>query len=215
MITGADIRRYRKSIGFNQVDFADQMGLSQSGLSQLESGRIAVSDEHLAQLGDRFSDHEFEAFLGKRATTRDASRRALTSTTGKYLSLTVFPWEEGYDLGQVPSPDQAVDLVTIRATSKATIAFQMPRESVHWVRGEILVFEECRSDGILDQDICLIQVKPPRARTSKTVLAVARLTSKRGSLPHLTPIVPRSPTLSARDESIMVLMRAVFRGRRV
>jgi transcriptional regulator with XRE-family HTH domain len=215
MITGADIRRYRKSIGLSQVEFAEQLGLSQSGLSQLESGRIAVSDEHLVQLKDRFSDQDFEAYLSARATTRDASRQALTATTGKYLSLAVYLWEEGYDLGQVPSPEQVVDMVTIRATSNATIAFQMPRESVHWVRGEILVFEECRPADVIDEDICLIQIKPPRARTPKTVLAAARLTSKRGSLLQLTLIAPRSPTLSARDETIRTLMRTVFRGRRV
>ena len=219
MITGADIRRYRKAIGLSQIEFARHMGVSQSGLSQLESGRIAVSDDHLARLKDRFAGQEhktpFRAFLKIKATTRDASQRALTTPIGKYLTLTVWRWEDGYDLGQVPSPDQAADLVTIRATSKATIAFQMPQESGHWTRDEILVFEECRSVDVVDQDVCLLQVKPPRSRNARTVLAVARRGSTRGSLAQLTPIRSKGSTLAADDEVIRVLMRVTFRGRRL
>jgi len=219
MISGADIRRYRKSIGYSQIDFAQRLGVSQSGLSQLENGQITVSSEHHVHLKERFSGQDleitFSAFLKNRLTNRDTAQRALTEVTGKYLTLTVWRWEDGYDLGHVPLPDQAVNLVTIRATSNTTIAFQLPQETTHWARDEIFVFEECRAVDILDQDTCLLQFKPPRARTLKTVLAIAQHTSISGTLPHLVVLSPRCSTLVASDDSIHFLMRAVFRGRRL
>ncbi len=218
MISGADIRRYRKAIGYSQIDFAQRLRVSQSGLSQLENGQIAVSNEHSSQLEEHFSGKDlemtFKAFLKNRLTTRATAQRALAKATGNYLTLTVWRWEDGYDLGQVPLPDQAVNLVTIQATSNTTIAFQLPNETTHWARDEIFVFEECRAVDILDQDVCLLQFKPPRARTLKTVLAIAQHASISGTLPHLVVLSPRCSTLVANDDSIHFLMRAVFRGRR-
>jgi len=219
MLTGADIRRYRKTIGLSQIDFARRLGLSQSGLSQLENGRIAVCDDHVHQLQDRFSgrktDLTFDSFLRQQAATGEASRRALSTDAGKHLTLTVWRWEDGYDLAQMPASELAVDLVTTHATSQATIAFQMTQKSTHWLSGEIFVFEECRPADLLDRDVCLVQFKPPRSQALKTVLAIARSASARSSARQLTPIAPRCPAFDASDKVIRILMRAVFRGHRL
>ncbi len=217
LLTGADIRRYRKSIGLTQLDFAKRMEVSQSALSLLESGRIAVSDDHVERLQERFRgrnvERAFTEYLSALEADRAASGAALTASTGRHLTLTVWRWEDGYDLGQAPSPEQVADLVTIRATSNATIAFQMPQESGHWARDEILVFEECRSADVMDEDVCLLQLKPARTRTPRTVLAVARRSSARRSPAQLTPIRSKGPTFAADNESVQVLMRVSFRGR--
>ena len=57
---GRDIRRYRREIGWNQGAFAKELGLSQSALSLLESGKIAVSDEHMGRLTKAFDTAKIE-----------------------------------------------------------------------------------------------------------------------------------------------------------
>jgi len=219
MLTSADVKRYRESIGLTQIEFAKRIGVSQSALSLMESGRIAVSDRHVERLREQFlgRGHEqpFTEFLSAVEAERKASGPALTALIGRYLTLTVWRWEDGFDLSRPPAPDQAVSVVTIQSTDRQAIAFQMSRESKYWAGHELLVLAECRPTEVKDRDVCLIQFKPPRTRALKTVLAIAHVASPRGSSPQLTPIAPRCPTLWANDEAIRVLMRTVFRGRRL
>ena len=99
MLSGSDIRRYRKMLGMTQADFARQLGLAQATLSQIEGGRIALSDEHVQQLDDRFR-------LGKPALSfkefkRDAERSmasnqaALSAPHGRYTTFVVWPVPPG------------------------------------------------------------------------------------------------------------------------
>ena len=138
VLNGADIRRYRKTIRLTQVEFAERMGVSQSALSLLEGGRIAVSEDHAAQLRQRFGGHDFEpqfaTFLRDLEARQKGTHAALTRATGRYLTLTVWRWEDGFDLSHAPGPECAVNVVTVRATDRPTIAFQMPRASTHWAK---------------------------------------------------------------------------------
>lgn len=95
--------------GLNQIDFAEQLGLSQSALSQLEGGRTGVSEEHIALLRERFGEahlpQTFSHFLRDIERSRSQGQAAVTAPDSRWLALTVWAWQEGFDLGQTPSPD--------------------------------------------------------------------------------------------------------------
>lgn len=219
LLTGADIRRYRKSIGHTQVEFAERMGVSQSALSLMESGRIAVSEDHVDQLKERFRGREvkraFTDFLTSLKATRAAAGASLATSTGRYLTLTVWRWEDGFDLGGPPAPEMAVNVVTIRATDKPTIAFQMPRVSPHWAKDEILVFEECGPSELKDGDICLVGAVTARSCRLRTTLGVAHLGKVRRMAPQIQPLAPKGAPVAANAESMRTLLRVSFRVRAV
>lgn len=219
MLHGADIKRYRKSVGLTQVEFAKRMGVSQSALSLLESGRIAVSDDHVAELTDRFRGRSlkqtFTEFLSALKATQAAAGASLATSTGHYLTLTVWRWEDGFDLGGPPAPEMAVNVVTIRATDKPTIAFQMPRASPHWAQDEILVFEECRPGDLKHGDLCLIHTVRGQARAPRTTIGVAQLGDSRGQGAKIIPLKGKGSALTAKADSIRSLLRVSFRARAV
>jgi transcriptional regulator with XRE-family HTH domain len=219
MINGADLRRYRKMIGWKQADFAKRLGISQSALSLIENGQIAVSKEHLAQLAQCFDKPtytpRFSEFLETVKEEKSVAKTALVAPYSRCTALTVWRWEEGLDLGQISRPDRAVGLLAIRATDNLAIALEMDRKTGWWERGEILVFESCDREEIEDGDLCLLaEVKRPRGASTQTFIAVARRV-RATSRPELLyePISPRAaivPRESARPD---LLLRLVFRGR--
>jgi transcriptional regulator with XRE-family HTH domain len=219
VLNGADIRRYRKTIRLTQVEFAERMGVSQSALSLLESGRIAVSEDHVGQLRQQFGGREFKPsfpkFLEDLEVSRKAAQAALTTATGRYLTLTVWRWEDGFDLSHPPGPECAVNVVTVRATDLPTIAFQMPRASTHWAKNEILVFEECQPDELADGDICLLQVATSRSRVPRTTIGLAQLGATSNSPSTITPLKGRGSVMRADSESVRALLRVSFRAREV
>ncbi len=217
LLTGADIRRYRKSIGHTQVEFAERMGVSQSALSLLESGRIAVSEVHVDQLKERFRGRDvkraFTKFLTSLKARRAAAGASLATSIGRYLTLTVWRWEDGFDLGGPPAPETAVNVVSIRATDKPMIAFQMPQASPHWAKDEILVFEECGPSELKDGDVCLVGVVTARSRRLRTTLGVTHLGKARHDAPQIQPLAPKGAPVAVNAESMRILLRVSFRAR--
>jgi len=220
LISGADIRRYRKLLGWNQRKFAERLGVTQAALSMIESGRIAISDDHIAKLDRAFENPkggmtfiEFKHSLERHQATDIA---ATTAPAGRYLTLNVWRWQEGFDLGRVPAPDQTVDFVTIRATTKPVVAFAMPKSTPHWQKDEILVFEQSGTESIGDGDVCLVQLKTPRSGNVRTIIAVAKLIrAERGKAMQLHPISPAGPALAPEPEAIQTMFRAMFRARQL
>lgn len=212
MVFGADIRRYRQTIGLNQRAFAERLGIAQPTLSQIEAGRISVSDEYLARLTQRFAEPEFRtsfsAFLKHLRQERAGTQAALTAPHGRYLTLAVWRWQEGFDLSQVPAPEQAVNLVTVRATEKPLIAFEMPKEHERWNKDEILIFERIEMEDLQDGDLCLVQVRRSRARSTQTAIALARLLrATKGHTLHFEPISPAGAGWSAENKPPEAVLR--------
>ncbi len=217
-MSGLDIRRYRKRIGWNQTRFAERLGVSQSALSLIESGRVAVSEDHITKLRQAFAGSQtrpaFRDFLRDLDRGRAEGQAALTTSRGRYLMLPVWRWESGFDLSSALAPEHAVDMVTVRATKDPTIAFAMTKASEHWTQGEILVFERCRRTDLEDGDVCLLQVRLPRAKRNKTTLAVAHVVpDKGGQTVQFEPISPAGPIFSTKDDALPALLRVVYRGR--
>ncbi len=218
MVTGSDVRRFRRQIGWNQKRFAERMSLSQSALSLLESGKIGVSDEHLARLRAKFSGDEvsttFEQFLAEVNASAAAQRAALHSPGARHVLLTVWGCEGGLDLARPLPPSQAVGLVAVRDSARPAIALSMPRASAHWAAGEILVFEECSTDHVRNGAVCLVQVAQPRGRGTRTVIAVAHVgPTKREQSLHFEPISPAGPVFAVEPAAIIALLRVTFRAR--
>ena len=214
---GRDIRRYRREIGWNQGAFARELGLSQSALSLLESGKIAVSDEHNGRLTKAFETGKVKPriseFLQDLERHRAEGQAALTAPPGRHLVLTVWRWGPDFDLSRPPEPEDAVGVVAVRATNHDAIAVQMGKGSEAWSENEILVFERCEPEKVRDNDLCLVQVKAPRGKGTKTLIAVAHLAPvARGQTLQLEPVSPPGPIFSASDELIACL-RAVYRAR--
>lgn len=220
MLTGADVRKYRKLVGLNQVEFAAQLGLAQSTLSLIEGGRISVSDDHVQQLEKKFAapayKPSFDEFLGLLERDRSEAQAAVKAPRGRHLTLTVWRWEDGFDLSRTPAPEQAADLITVTATENPAIALRMDRRTEWWSEGETLVFEQYRQDAVHDGDICLVQIRLPRGRGTKTMIAVAHLApAKRGRSLQLEPISPPGPIFGGNDDNVLALMVATHSSRRL
>lgn len=217
-MTGADIRRYRRAIGWNQQAFAQELGLSQSALSLIEGGKVAVSEEHLTRLSKVFDAAKFKPrlgeFLKELEHVRSEGQAALDAPLGGHVVLPVWAWQDDFELNRPPKPEQAMGLITIRATAGAVIAFQMDKATEAWEKGEILAFERCDRQDVRDGDLCLLQVKPPRARGSKTIVARAHLAPiARGRALQLEPVSPKGPIFTPEED--VAWLRVVFRGRYV
>lgn len=217
MITGSDIRRYRKAVRQTQADFAGTMGISQAALSLIEQGRTAVSAEHVAALKERFVAPRFgptfAEFAGGVEREKADHQAALESPGVRYLTLTVWRWEEGFDLGRTLTPDQAAGVITIEATGAPAIALKMPRKSSQWEAGEIFVFKRCRIEDVRDGEICLVQVRATRGDSTRTHVAVAHLApAKRGRALQFEPISPAGPFVPADSDRVLGVLRSVFRG---
>jgi transcriptional regulator with XRE-family HTH domain len=218
LLNGSDIRRYRKSLGFSQVGFAKEVGLAQSTLSQIEGGRIPLSEEHLELIADKFKRSKysptFPDFIGAVESGRAASSAALTTPHGQYSTLTVWAWEPGFELGRAPLPELAVDLVTVGAVKGHVIAFRMNKRTKWWADGEIIVFETCRPQDLDDGRICLVQTRTSKRSRPKTAVAVAHVRStKSGRSVQLEPASSPGPIFVVADCDILALLRAIYRGR--
>jgi len=209
-MTGNDLRRYRRAVGLNQDSFARELGLSQSALSLLEGGKVAISAHHLAKLTAACDQPRFEPrfsrFVEDLERSRAEGQAALSAPMARHVTLTVWAWSEEFDLSRAPAGDQAVGLVTVRSTPNDVIAFQMGEATEAWAAGEILVFE---ADG----DVCLAQVKTSRGRGTQTMLTIAHLApAVRGNTLQLEPLSPAGAIFAA-GEDLIACMRATFRAR--
>lgn len=196
LLTGSGRRRDRR--GRDNLDHPHPSNHQRGDriVSQSEYGRYGVSQERAGNDRKRLGPDFFGA-LGSR-----------------FLTLTVWRWEDGFDLARPPAPDQAVDLVTVRATDQPAIALAMSKATEHWTKGEILVFEKGRQEDFRDGDICVLQVRLPRAKGARTMLAAAHVApDKRGKAIQFQPISPAGPLLGPADDAIVGLLRAFYRAR--
>lgn len=215
-ITGADIRRYRTELGLTQTQFAEPLGFTQAALSLLEKGHTAVSAEHVEQIRARFGPPQYKPsfadFERRLAEERAGAIRGGTFR-GQHLTLTVWRWEEGLDLGQDFRADQAADLITIRQPRERVVAFLMPKKSEHWAEGEIIVFEECVPTDLKDRDLALVHLRAPRAKGPRTLIALAHvLPAGRGRTVQFQPLSPVGPTFDLSKDVLIALFRVRFRG---
>ncbi len=218
MLTGSDVRRYRKQLGLSQMDFARQVGFSQGMLSQLESGQINLSHDHLKKLETPFRRPKYElSFVDfeKQAEQEYVERLSgLTAQQEQYVALRAWRWSGSFDLDAVPPSDGNAALVMVRSSGRPLVAVQLYRRGAHWGAGEILVFEHCQRNVVEEGDICLVKAKPPRVRRAKTMITLARKTpSKLGRVLQFEPLSPVSAVFTATDETVQVYLRAIFRCR--
>ena len=238
MITGADIRRYRKELGLTQRDFAEKLCMSQAALSLIEKGRTALSEEHLQRLAEHFVHTEFDPgfdeFVHRLGEASANLATALDTPGSRHLTLTVWQWSEDLDLSRPFKPTQAVDLITVGSTNEASVAFRMSTESPYWAKGDVLVFEGCRLDDLRDGSLCLVQLSMPKMKKSKEQVAGAKnkrrnaipagpateaiiaithvAAQKRGRSVQFEPLSPRRPILMFDQDQFLAIFRAVYRG---
>jgi len=220
LLTGADIRRFRKLLRLSQLEFAGQIELSQPTLSLLEAGRIALTEQHLRVLNENFAKQAngptFAEFVATIEHERGGQQSALVAPIGRHLTLSVWRWREGWDLSVLPPQTDVVDLVTVPFMTNPAIAFAMPRANEHWAVGEILVFSRCERKEVQNEDVCLIQCTRRRSRSPYTAVALARhVNSGNGRVLQLEMISPAGSALIAEQEQIQVLLRVVYRARHI
>lgn len=192
--------------------------MSQAALSLIEKGRTALSAAHLENLAARFNGPDYQPTFSEfgRRLQEDAvaGQAALDSPGVRFLTLTVWRWDDAFDLGRRFTPDESAGLVTVRATDRRAIAFIMPQKSAHWVSREILVFEQSRVEDVRDGDVCLVQSALPRGGGTRTAICVAHAApSKRGRELHLEPLSPAGSFIAATPEGVRAIFRVTFRGR--
>ncbi len=217
LINGGEIRRYRKLIGWTQAAFAERFGISQAALSLIERGRIPVSEEHIARLTEGFDRPEvevsFHAFMKDMGTEKASAQAALVSQPGRYLTLAVWKWEDGYDLSQKLTPDRSVGVITVRTSDNQAIAFEMGKDTSAWRKGEILVFEVCRPEEIVGGELCLVQTRRQRSGATQTLIAVTRVTRPaQGRTLEFQPVTPPAPAIASDKVALLAILRLVFRG---
>lgn len=217
MLTGSHLRHYRKLLGLNQTEFARRLGLAQATISQIEAGRIALSNDHVEKLAEKFNSARLSPTFTefKRDVERGSTdcQAALLDARSRFQTLTVWQWDAAFDLARVPSPEDAVDVVTVRAGDEPAIAIRVGRRTKHWEAGDTFVFERCGLPDVDDGEVCLVQSRTPRSRGTRTMIAVARvLPAKRGRNVHFAPISPAGSSFAA-DDNLVTLLRAIYRGR--
>jgi transcriptional regulator with XRE-family HTH domain len=218
-MTGQDIRRYRRQLGMDQDAFSKRIGLTQSGLSLLETGKTSVSEDHIGRLVAAFDDEDSQPrisqFMQVLEKERAEEQAALEAPGGQHLTLTVWDWEGGLDLSRAPTPDRAVGLVTIAGRPGRMIALRMDKNTNAWQKGEILVFEECGLDAVRDDDICLVQRVSRVNKPKPTAIAVAHVfRATHGQRLQIEPLSPTGPIFDG-DESVLAVLRVVYRAQYV
>jgi transcriptional regulator with XRE-family HTH domain len=219
VVTGSDVRRYRTLIGLTQTELARELGIAQATLSQIEGGRIGVSQEHLLQLREKFASPEFSpsfADFCRGLKAEESATIAAVATAGSlFHTMQVWSWDDRFDLSRIPLPDQSASLVTVEAGEAPRIALRLGRETEWWTEDEIIVFERVALNRLENGELCLVQMREPRFKGKRTAIAIARpAAAKRERILQFHPVSPSAPLFTA-DESIAAVFRACFRGRYV
>jgi transcriptional regulator with XRE-family HTH domain len=219
-MTGTDIRRYRKMLDMDQRAFAARLAISQSALSMIENGRMAIPQDYLARLTGVFDSPEFtppfSEFLQILQREQAQGQAALAVPYARQLTLLVWAYTPDFDLSRAPAGDQVAGAITVPFTDRQAIALRMPKATQAWAAGEILVFEICRREDFEDNDICMVQVRAPRDRQTRTIIGLAHVgRATRGHALHIEPLSPSGPMFPADDESGLSYLRVFFRARDV
>jgi len=218
MPTGSDLRRYRKALDLGQREFASRLGIAQATLSLIETGKVGLSEALQQKLGKEFKKRRYSLKYDEFCRATDAERRSGQTMVGHpdvtYATLPVWLWEDGFDLGAPPNTAERRGIVTVRTSSSDAIAFEMPKGSSHWIAGEILVFIRSSMDECRAGSLCLVQMRSPRAKHPRTIIAIARYDeSGRHRILQFEPADPSEPVFTPNPDHIEGLLRCVYRAR--
>lgn len=214
MLSGADLRKYRKKLGLSQHDMAKALGVSQASLSQVESGKLAISSKLQAKMEKEFGKAKYPVRYPDFARTVEKERQSQQTLVGNpdvtFQLLPVWEWEDNFDLSAAPSSLERRGVAAVRTIPDGAIAFAMPKGSALWAEGEILVFtraslKECRTG-----DLCLVQVRPARSSSVRSMIVSVR---QEESGPHFEPANRTEPTIAADPRRIEGLLKCVYRAR--
>lgn len=213
---GADLRRFRRAIGWNQIEFAEVLGVTQSALSQMESGRYGLSEHHLDTLKAQFNNPDitptFNEYCKQLEDRRSAALGAVEAPHTRFTVLVVWDWEEGFDLSTPLPRDQSVGLIAIDASDRPAIAIRLKSRTQWWNKNEILAFELCSLDEPRNESICLLQLQSQRGKSSKTMIAISRpTTDRRGPRHRFLPVSPSGSLFAPEPENVLAVMKATFR----
>jgi transcriptional regulator with XRE-family HTH domain len=178
MLTGTDLRRYRRAIGLNQEQLAERLGVSQSTLSLLEGGRIPLADSYLDKLNEQFNRASVKVKFADYVRRVEEERREGLALVGNaavsYATIPVWRWEPNFDLGSPASALTPQAWITVRAPSDEVIAFRMPKGSAWWADGEILAFLRTEPARAPTGALALVQLAIPKVRVPHTTLVLVR-----------------------------------------
>lgn len=214
MLTGADIRRFRKSLELTQEAFALKLGLSQPTLSLLEAGKVGLDEKYLDTLTRVFAKAGFAAFAETVKKERSTGQPLIGHPQAHFAVIPVWRWEHNFDLAATLSGLAPCSYVMVQAPSNEVIAFQMPRATTWWKSDEILVFRRIESDACQNGDLLLLQVKPPRARVPQTMLVAARYAPHGAQrILQCEPTEAGQPLFTPEADQIQAMLRCIFRAR--
>lgn len=212
MVTGDDLKEYRKRIGLTQIEIAQRLGIPQQTYSNLETGRINIGPDRIDQFKAAFDhsdvDPSFSRFLEEIEAAARQRTPALESPLARQVAVTVWRWAE-FRLDRLMPAEAAVGIVMIPFTDRRVIAVQMDARTELWKRGEILVFEECQVGELDDRDIALASV--PDAAGTGSKIEVGTVTT-RDEMAKSLLVQPSGLKKAARmvdlDEALFVMQLA-------
>ncbi len=218
MPTGADIKRYRKVLKLGQREFAALLGVSQPSLSLAESGKVGVSEALQQKLIAVFNKPGHSPTYDDFCRTLEEQRRSGQTLVGNpsvtYVTVPVWLWEEGFDLGAPPEVVESRGVVTVRTASTEVIAFEMPAGASFWVAREVLVFARTGVDKCRTGDLTLVQLKSVNAKLPNTFIAVVHYdeTGRHRKL-QFEPCNPSHTAFTPDLEQVEGVLRCICRVR--
>lgn len=221
LITGDELHRFRRRLKLTQTQVAERLRVSQQTMSDMEAGRLPVSDERLQQLTELFKGSDATSDFGQYHAECERARavdlQTLWSPWNRSAAATVWRWES-FDLERLPPSDAAAGVILVPETDAPLVAIQMPRRGARWAAGEILVFQRCRPNELMDDELCLVLNAAPRASTKRTCLAIVhRVPAKRAPRIQIEPIDPDGAVIELHPEHtplVLVLVQRTVRIRR-
>lgn len=219
-ITGDDLRQYRRRLGLTQTEFAKRAGIPQQTFSNLETGRIPITADRIAQFRDAFDDAEpsFAEFLKEVAATAQHRSPALESPLARQLVVTVWRFSE-FRFDRALPAGAAVGFVMVPFTDRPVVAVQMESATELWADGEILVFEQCRAEEIGEGQLCLAGVEQGSQRGgSASAVHIGKLLVARGTQrgrAGLALAEPGGRLIELADSDVRQFTRLVGRVRHV
>lgn len=212
-ITGDIVRRYRRLLGLQQSEFAERWGLTQGAQSQIESGRLAISEERAAVLSTTFSgtggELPFTRYLRQFSRERRDSLPLIGHPSATYTTLTVWRWRDDLDLAADPIGLEQAGLVTIRLQPGVrALALEVQIKDGL----ETLVFTPVEFIDLRAGDLVLFQPAADDLPTA-AIAAVEQTGQTSSRRTRFRPILPKSKPREVRPSDLTGLLRCIYRGR--
>ncbi len=212
MISGEDLKDYRRRLGLTQTEIAERVRIPQQTYSNLETGKIQVNAERIAQFKAAFdhtdADPSFSRFLEEIEAAARQRTPALESPLARQVAVTVWRWAD-LRLDRIMPAEAAVGIVMIPFTDRRVIAVQMDADTELWKKGEILVFAEGPVGELDDRDIALASV--PDAAGAGSKVEIGTVTTRDENAKSLL-VQPSGLKKAARmvdlDEALFVMQLA-------